>query len=197
MFMSKKILGIGLVAMLVGLFVGNIIMNQASKKEMEEQVSEELQESGLEVEFGSEGPGEGDAAPDFTLTTVEGEKVTLSDYKGKKVILNFWATWCPPCKAEMPHMQEYHENYHEKANVEILAVNLTTIDEGKPTIEKFVEEYGLAFPIPLDEEGTQGTIYQAQTIPTSYIIDTKGTIRHKIFGPMNKDMMIQLVDSMD
>ncbi|EDL63176.1 peroxiredoxin family protein [Bacillus sp. SG-1] len=195
--MNKKILGIGLVSVLVGLFVGNIIMNQVSKKEIEKQVAEQLEESGLETEFGSGGPGEGDAAPDFTLTTLSGEEVSLSDYKGKKVILNFWATWCPPCKAEMPHMQDYYEEYHEKANVEMLAVNLTTIDEGRAAIEGFVEEYGLTFPIPLDEEGTQGTIYQAQTIPTSYMIDTNGTIQHKIVGPMNKDMMIQLVDSME
>ncbi|WP_421381402.1 peroxiredoxin family protein [Bacillus salacetis] len=195
--MSKKLLGIGLVAVLVGLFVGNIFMNQASKKEVEKQVADQLEESGLEVEFGSEGPGEGDAAPDFTLTTLDGKEVSLSDYKGKKVILNFWATWCPPCKAEMPHMQEYYEKYHEKANVEMLAVNLTTIDEGRAAIEKFVEEYGLTFPIPLDEEGTQGTIYQAQTIPTSYMIDTNGNIQHKILGPMNKEMMIQLVESME
>ncbi|RIW39018.1 TlpA family protein disulfide reductase [Bacillus salacetis] len=195
--MSKKILGIGLVAVLVGLFIGNIIMNQSSKKEMEKQVAEELQESGLDVEFGSEGPGKGDAAPDFTLTTLEGKEVSLSDYKGKKVILNFWATWCPPCQAEMPHMQEYYEKYREEANIEMLAVNLTTIDEGRPAIEKFAKEYGLSFPIPLDEEGTQGTIYQAQTIPTSYMIDTEGRIQHKILGPMNKEMMIQLVESMD
>ncbi|WP_409251986.1 peroxiredoxin family protein [Bacillus sp. SCS-153A] len=195
--MNKRILGIGLVLVLVGLFVGNIFMKQASKKEMEKQVADQLEESGLEVDFGSDGPGEGDAAPDFTLMTLEGKEVSLSDYKGKKVILNFWATWCPPCKAEMPHMQEYYEEYHKKANVEMLAVNLTTIDEGKTAIKEFVEEYGLTFPILLDEEGTQGTIYKAQTIPTSYMIDTNGIIQHKILGPMNKEMMIQLVKSMD
>ena len=57
---------------------------------------------------------EGNPAPDFQLTTLEGEKVKLSDYKGKKVILNFWATWCPPCKAEMPHMQNFYENNKDK-----------------------------------------------------------------------------------
>ncbi|MGM0843824.1 MAG: redoxin domain-containing protein [Bacillota bacterium] len=194
--MSKKVLGIGLVAVLVGLFVANIIQNQASENKMEEQVAQQL-ESGLDVEFGSEGPGKGDAAPDFTLTTLDGEEVSLSDYQGQKVILNFWATWCPPCKAEMPHMQEYYEQYNERANVEMLAVNLTTIDEGKAAIEKFVEDYGLTFPIPLDEDGVQGTVYQAQTIPTSYMIDTSGIIQHKILGPMNKEMMIQMVESMD
>lgn len=194
--MNKRIVGIGLVAVLVGLFVVNIIQNQASQKKMEEQVAEQL-ESGLDVEFGSEGPGEGDKAPDFTLTTLDGREVSLSDFKGQKVILNFWATWCPPCKAEMPHMQEYYEQYHEKANVEMLAVNLTTIDNGKEAIEKFAGEYGLTFPIPLDEDGVQGTVYQAQTIPTSYMIDTDGIIRHKILGPMNKEMMIQLVENMD
>ncbi|TYS15217.1 TlpA family protein disulfide reductase [Rossellomorea vietnamensis] len=196
--MNKRILGIGLIAVLVGLFVVNIIQNQASQKKMEEQVAEQL-ESGLDVGIGSEGLGlgEGDKAPDFTLTTLDGREVSLSDFEGQKVILNFWATWCPPCKAEMPHMQEYYGQYHEKANVEMLAVNLTTIDNGKEAIEKFAGEYGLTFPIPLDEDGVQGTVYQAQTIPTSYMIDTDGIIRHKILGPMNKEMMIQLVENMD
>ncbi|WP_456273290.1 redoxin domain-containing protein [Bacillus sp. AK031] len=194
--MSKKILAFGLVGVLIGLFVANIVQNQNAKKEMEEQVAEQL-ESGLEVEFGSEGLDKGDTAPDFTLTTLEGEEVALSDYRGQKVILNFWATWCPPCKAEMPHMQEYYEQYHERENVEMLAVNLSTIDNGKEAVQEFVEEYGLTFPIPLDEEGEQGTAYQAQTIPTSYMIDTNGVIQHKILGPMNKEMMIQMVRSMD
>ena len=194
--MSKKWLAYGLVGVLIGLFVANIIQNQNAKKEMEKQVAEQL-ESGMEVEFGSDGPSEGEPAPDFTLTTLEGKEVSLSDYKGKKVILNFWATWCPPCKAEMPHMQEYYEQYHEKENVEMLAVNLSTIDNGKEAVEKFAEEYGLTFPIPLDEEGTQGTVYQAQTIPTSFMVDTNGIIQHKIIGPMNKEMMIQMVGSMD
>lgn len=141
-------------------------------------------------------PQEGQPAPDFELVTLEGETVKLSDFKGKKVILNFWATWCPPCKAEMPHMQEFYEKNQEQG-IEILAVNLTNLDNGKPDIKSFVEDYELTFPIPLDEEGVVGMQYQTFTIPTSYIIDTSGVITKKIVGPMNEEMMITLTKDID
>ena len=67
----------------------------------------------------------GDTPPDFELATLSGELVRLSDYKGKKVILNFWASWCGPCKAEMPHMEKYYKKNKDAENVEIIAVNLT------------------------------------------------------------------------
>ena len=79
----------------------------------------------------------------------------LSDLKGKKVILNFWASWCGPCKAEMPHMQKYYKKYKDNDNVEIIAVNLTKAERrGMKGVEEFIEAYGLTFPIPLDKEGT-------------------------------------------
>ena len=135
---------------------------------------------------------EGQPAPDFELTTIDGKTMKLSDYKGKKVILNFWATWCPPCKAEMPHMQNFYEK-HQEEGVEIIAVNLTNIDHGKKGIKTFIQDYELTFAIPLDEEGLIGEQYQAFTIPTSYIIDTKGVIAKKIVGPMDEGMMKGLI----
>lgn len=134
---------------------------------------------------------EGAVAPDFELSTLDGQKIKLSDYRGKKVILNFWATWCPPCKAEMPHMEKFYKENKDK-NVEILAVNLTNMDKGIEEVKVFVKEYGLTFPIPLDEEGIAGTTYQAFTIPTSYILDEKGVITKKIVGPMDEKMMKEL-----
>jgi peroxiredoxin len=139
---------------------------------------------------------EGNPAPNFELTTLAGETVQLSDYKGKKVILNFWATWCPPCKAEMPHMQNFYEK-NKGNDIEIVAVNLTSMDKGKTEIENFVKEYGLTFDIPLDEEGTIGAQYQAFSIPTSYIIDSKGIITKKIIGPMDEGMMKTLTNEIN
>jgi thiol-disulfide isomerase/thioredoxin len=136
---------------------------------------------------------QGKPAPDFELTTLAGETVKLSDYKGKKVILNFWATWCPPCKAEMPHMQNFYEK-NKGNDIEIVAVNLTNMDKGKTEIENFVKEYALTFDIPLDVEGTIGAQYQAFSIPTSYIIDSKGIISKKIVGPMDEDMIKTLTN---
>lgn len=130
----------------------------------------------------------GNAAPDFELTTLDGTSVKLSNYKGKKVILNFWATWCPPCKDEMPHMQNFYEKFKENG-IEIVAVNLTNIDKGQKVIETFVKNNGLTFQIPLDRDGKIGEIYQTISIPTSYILDSKGIITSKFIGPMDEEMM--------
>ncbi|XKH51624.1 redoxin domain-containing protein [Chryseomicrobium palamuruense] len=135
----------------------------------------------------------GDFPPDFKLTTIDGGEFQLSDLKGEKVILNFWATWCPPCKAEMPHMQNFHEKHD--GEVEIVAVNLTNNDGSIGRIEDFVNDYGLTFTIPLDIKGVIEKAYNPTTIPTSYIIGTDGRIQHKIVGPMDEAMMEQLISS--
>lgn len=134
------------------------------------------------------GVQKGNAAPDFELTTLDGKSVKLSNYKGKKVILNFWATWCPPCKEEMPHMQNFYEKFKENG-IEIVAVNLTSVDKGQKVIETFVKKNGITFPILLDKEGKIGDIYQTISIPTSYILDSRGIITNKIIGPMDEEMM--------
>lgn len=144
----------------------------------------------------AEGLSQGQVAPDFTLTDQNGETVKLSDYRGKKVILNFWATWCPPCRAEMPHMQEFHEN-NADGDVVILAVNLTAQDNGDEAIRSFIDEFGLTFSIPMDETGSTAQTYQIRTVPTTYILNTKGEIAQKIVGPMDEQIMKDQTDSID
>jgi peroxiredoxin len=140
---------------------------------------------------------QGNLAPNFELKTLDGETIKLSDYKGKKVILNFWASWCPPCKAEMPHMQDFYEEQESgKGDVEILAVNLRNLEKNGKVVRKFVEDYKLTFPILLDTEDV-GTQYQAFTIPTSYALDTKGVIQYKIVGPMSKEIMEKMMHSIN
>lgn len=141
------------------------------------------------------GLGQDDLAPDFSLSLISGEEVTLSDYLGKKVILNFWATWCPPCRAEMPDMQAFYEQADEE--VEILAVNLTKSEQSIEDIESFLTELGITFPILLDEESDIAAMYQAIAIPTTYFIDTKGTIQGKWIGPMNYDLMVKQIELID
>ena len=126
------------------------------------------------------------------MKTLDGETVRLSDYVGKKVILNFWATWCPSCKTEVPHMQKVYEEYKNQG-VEILAVNVTNQDKGKEAVAQFVKEHGLTFEILLDEEGSVGSKYQILTLPTSYMIDTKGNIVETIVGPMDEALMKELI----
>lgn len=193
--MNKRNFALAIVALLIGIFLVNLFQDQQEKKAREE--ADQLAKESMDLSDAEQGLTKGDRAPDFTLTTLDGEEVKLSDYQGKKVILNFWATWCPPCKAEMPHMEQYYEKNAKKEKVEILAVNLTSQDEGEKAVQQFVDGYELTFPILMDEKGDIGEEYRAFTIPTTYMIDTNGLIRHKIVGPMNEEMMGKMVEGME
>lgn len=127
----------------------------------------------------------------FTLKTVDGDTLTLNDLKGKKVFLNFWATWCPPCREEMPEIQRYYETYGKKHNVEVVAVNITDQDNGLDVIKEFVDYYQLTFPIVLDEHGEVSIKYEIFTIPTSYVINEQGNIVKEIIGPVTKEMLVE------
>lgn len=146
-------------------------------------------------EAGASGLQPGMQAPNFELTDQNGSVVQLSDYEGTKVVLNFWATWCPPCRAEMPHMQQFHEDEHQ--DVEILAVNLTAQDNGREAIDAFIDEFGLTFSIPMDETGSTAQNYQVRTVPTTYIINTRGEIAEKIFGPVDEQVLEDKTDRID
>jgi peroxiredoxin len=158
--------------LLIILFTVAIV--QAMDKQSDDEASVETTTSGIAI---------GVKAPDFQLNTLDGKQVTLSQLQGKKVILNFWATWCPPCKAEMPEMQRYFEELNQ--DVVILAVNI----DPQLDVQKFVDEMGITFPIPLDEGDEVNTAYQVISIPTTYFIDTKGIIRDKHIGAMTYDLM--------
>ncbi|WP_299090718.1 TlpA disulfide reductase family protein [uncultured Metabacillus sp.] len=138
------------------------------------------------------GVTEGNAAPDFELTTLDGEKVSLSSLQGKKVILNFWATWCPPCRSEMPDMEKIHNEFNE--DVVIAAVNLTSSEKNVETVESFVKELNLSFPVLLDKKGEINKQFEVLSYPTSYIIDEKGVITSKFVGAMTYDQMKDLLD---
>lgn len=137
---------------------------------------------------------EGNIAPDFQLTTIDGKSMKLSEQRGKKVFLNFWATWCPPCRAEMPDMENFYKDQKNNSFV-ILAVNYTTQEKNKDDVQRFVEDFGLTFPILLDLDGSISSHYQIFTIPTTFVIDSNGVIQKKIVGPLNKEMMEKLVSS--
>lgn len=138
----------------------------------------------------------GNLAPDFSLMTAEGEAIKLSDLRGKKVIVNLWATWCPPCRAEIPDMQAFYEQYKAK-DVIILGVNLTATESSVENVTAFVKEYGMTFPVLLDIDKQVGNQFQAISIPTSYMIDSKGVIREKFIGPMDQEKMEKMISSME
>jgi thiol-disulfide isomerase/thioredoxin len=120
---------------------------------------------------------------EFELPDLAGNTVKLSSLKGKVVFLNFWATWCGPCRSEMPSMQRMYEKLKGEG-LEILAVDL---QEDKEQVQRFARELGLNFPILLDSEGVVGAKYNARAIPTTYLFDRKGFIFARAVGARQWD----------
>lgn len=125
---------------------------------------------------------EGSQAPNFTLPLMGGGEASLDDYKGKVVLLNIWATWCNPCREEMPYMEELYQDMKGKP-FEILAVSIDT--RGSQDVEPFVKSLGLTFPILLDSDKKVNNMYQATGVPETFIIDKNGVVREHILGPVN------------
>ncbi|MED4584734.1 TlpA disulfide reductase family protein [Brevibacillus choshinensis] len=138
----------------------------------------------------------GNLAPDFELLTPEGKSIKLSDLRGQKVIVNLWATWCPPCRAEIPDMQAFYEENKDKGVV-ILGVNLTSTENSVENVAAFIKGYGMTFPVVLDVDKQVAVQYQAISIPTSYMIDSNGVIREKFIGPMDQEKMANIISSME
>ena len=125
------------------------------------------------------GPKIGEVAPDFMLQKLGSDTVSLADYRGKVVFLNFWATWCPPCVAEMPSMEMLYQKLKGR-EFEILAVNVD--GEGEKTIRPFMDKHSLTFPVLLDPEKKIYGLYRLTGIPETFIIDKNGVIDSKIIG---------------
>ena len=119
-------------------------------------------------------------APDFTLPDSAAKKYSLKDYRGKVIMLNFWATWCPPCRREIPSMERLYEKYKGKDFV-VLALNQM---EGEDQVFAFTGDIGvdLTFPILFDKESSVSRTYGVQGLPTTYIIDKKGNLRFRAIG---------------
>lgn len=161
--------------------------------EGQEMENENENESNAGTEELTIGLNVGNQAPDFELETLTGENVKLSDFRGKRVMINFWATWCPPCRAEMPDMEKF---YHDK-DVVVLAVNLTDTESSIDGIEDFTEEYNLTFPILMDTNLDVATLYGIQPLPTSYLVDSNGIVSNMAFGALNYDLMVQEFEKME
>lgn len=123
-------------------------------------------------------------ATDFAVTLLNGDTVNLSDYQGKKVLLNFWATWCGPCVREMPALQQLSEEYPDE--LVVLAVNC---GDSEQDVQDFAEENGYTFPIGLDEDMTVSTLYGAYSIPLTIIVDEDGYITYASRGAADADTM--------
>ena len=128
-------------------------------------------------------------APDFTLPDMNGKSATLSDWRGKLVLLNFWASWCAPCRQEMPLLQATHEAYADDGLV-VLSINMK---EEAQRVESFVEDMGLAFTVLLDEGADVAKLYRVRGAPTTYFIDREGVIRQRHVGPLTTDMLASIL----
>lgn len=129
----------------------------------------------------------GQPAPDFTLTYGDGETVKLSDWHGRPVVINFWATWCSPCRAEMPEIVEAFERYQGEGLV-VVGVNVM---ESAEKASDFAEEFGMTFPVALDSRGEIQQLYQVRGLPTTLFIDREGRLTVRWAGLLTKDLLAE------
>lgn len=140
-------------------------------------------------------PREGFAAPGFELNLLGGGSVELSALRGKVVVINLWASWCPPCRAEMPAIQRVYDA-HKDRGLEIIAVN-TTFQDNEAAAAAFVNEFGLTFPIALDRTGEVSNRYLLRALPTTFFVDAEGVIRKIVIGgPMSEALIRTAVEGL-
>jgi peroxiredoxin len=122
------------------------------------------------------------AAPDFTLTQPPGQPLTLSDFRGKPTIINFWATWCPPCRRELPALEAAYQMYQDQ--IGFVAVD---VKEDAATVAAFVEELGLTFPVAIDPDGRVSDVaYEVRGLPTTLFVDAQGVVVARHVGPLDE-----------
>lgn len=130
-------------------------------------------------------PTQGSLAPDFSLLTVDGEQITLSELRGHPVMINLWATWCAPCRIEMPHIQDRFERYAEDGFI-VLAVDF---DEPAEFVAEFREELGLTFDLLLDPGAEVQELYRNRSYPSTFFIDANGVIQVQHIGLMTEGQL--------
>lgn len=174
----RKFLPIGITVLLV---MSAIFLMQRSfgQNKPEEDLVKNLP-VGLEV---------GMRAPDFLLKDLDGKEMSLAEQRGRVVMLNFWAIGCPYCRAEMPDMQQVFSELQPEGFT-ILAVN---INDSPEETAAFMRRHGYTFPVLIDENWQASILYEAYSIPKSFLIDRRGVIRHVVYGPVSADVLSNLV----
>lgn len=180
----------GIIIVVIVAMFGWSLYEFVIKSDDSAEVTETEKEEDDDVTVGLE---QGNKAPDFELDTLDDEEIQLSDYRGEKVMLNFWASWCGPCRAEMPDMQKLHD----EEDIKILAVNLTETESSDENVPNFMDELDLSFTVPLDENNEVADLYQIQPVPTSYMIDSDGLIQNEALGALNYEQMVQEFEKID
>ncbi|SFQ13227.1 TlpA disulfide reductase family protein [Caldicoprobacter faecalis] len=211
----SRIIKIFTLLLVLGLFVSGCAVSKDTPRETpQDQAAESQDENAAKP---SQNNGDDGASPqdilknkyyfyeinkpmeDFEAEDLNGNKVKLSDYKGKIIFLNFWATWCPPCRAEMPHMEEFYEEYKDE-DVVVLAVSSTSVElrggtddkAAEKKVRSFIQEHGYTFPVLLDRDDEAWKIYYRSVVPANYIIDKEGIVRYFKMGAFSGKQEMEL-----
>lgn len=194
------LLALAFVALMIFAVMGYRILteNYAPQGTVPSQIADSLADDSDSASGSQEESADSDPdslAPDFTVLDMAGNEVNLSDYFGKPIILNFWATWCGPCKSELPAFNNMYEKY--KNDVHFLFINLT--DGSRETIDgvtQFMEDEGYTFPVYFDTNMEAATKYGAYSIPTTFLIDNEGIPVHSQMGAMPEEAIEQLITTL-
>jgi peroxiredoxin len=134
-------------------------------------------------------------APGFTLDSLAGQPITLSDLRGKVVVLNLWASWCPPCRAEMPALNAVYQKFRDQGLV-VLGVN-TTFQDDETSARAAIRDWGVTFPIAFDRDGATSRQYRVQAMPTTFFIGRDGVIRDIVFGgPLSEALIASKIEKL-
>ncbi len=197
--MKKIIISMLVLSLALALGACTATESNAAVETTTEQTSSTAQATESEVATSAaddveEGYLAGQRALDFELQDLAGNAVKLSDYRGKTVVLNFFATWCGPCQVETPHLNETYLDMQDE-DVVVLAVNLTfSRGSEKDDVAEFVKEYDVAFPVLLDEMAEVSDMYRVRSIPTNIFIKPDGIIYNSFSGALNKEGFIEMIE---
>lgn len=190
--MDKNVKVIVIIMLLAMLLLGAHSVYKGISGQYQSDSLSEIGGTKSSAENGSEEAGQTEA-PDFTVVDAEGAEVKLSDFEGKPVVLNFWASWCGPCKSEMPMFQQMYETYGEELT--FVMVNLTDGSrETKDSAQAYIEEAGYTFPVYFDVDSEAIAAYYVNSVPVTYFIDAEGNLRAYGEGAMDEEIFRQGLD---